>query len=207
VKTPRFRHSLFIILVVIVLLGGVILVDYLVQLGRSEGKVQPGTEAQIGGAFTLLDQTGRRVSERDFADKYKLIFFGFTHCPDVCPTALSKMSQVLRLLGPRSEQLYPLFITVDPERDSPERLHYYSQSFAPGIVYLTGTEAEIKPVLEAWKATRAKIAAASGGAEAYAMTHSSLIYLMTPDNRLAQAYTWEDSPEDMVKSLGRWLTD
>jgi protein SCO1 len=190
----------------------VALLDYFVQLDRSEGEVPPGTEADIGGKFTLIDHSGRQVTNADFADKYKLIFFGFTHCPDVCPTTLARLSKTLALLETLSDKLYPLFITVDPERDTPERLKKYSKSFDPRIIYLTGSDSEIAEVLKAWKATRAKVAAREGGfigegysASTYSMNHSSVLYLMTPGNRLAASYNWEVSSEKMAESIGAWL--
>jgi protein SCO1/2 len=197
-KLLNLKQSLFTITLVLTLLGGAALVDYLVQLSRSEGAVAPGTEADIGASFSLIDQSGKPVTNADFADKYKLIFFGFTHCPDVCPTTLSRMSRTLEQLGPLADQLYPLFITVDPERDTPDQLSEYAKSFNPGIIYLTGSNEEIASVLKAWKATRAKVASQNGEEDAYSMNHSSVLYLMTPDNRLAASYNWEIPLEQMV---------
>lgn len=200
-ETTNLKQSLLTLVMVVTLLGGVALVDYFVQLGRSEGAVAPGTEADIGASFSLIDQSGKPVTNADFGDKYKLIFFGFTHCPDVCPTTLSRMSRALEQLGPLVDQLYPLFITVDPERDTPDQLSEYAKSFNPGIIYLTGSNEEIASVLKAWKATRAKVASRNGEEDAYSMNHSSVLYLMTPDNRLAASYNWETPPEQMVASI------
>lgn len=200
-KLLNLKQSLFTITLVLTLLGGAALVDYLVQLSRSEGAVAPGTEADIGASFSLIDQSGKPVTNADFADKYKLIFFGFTHCPDVCPTTLSRMSRTLEQLGPLADQLYPLFITVDPERDTPDQLSEYAKSFHGGIIYLTGSNEEIASVLKAWKATRAKVASQNGEEDAYSMNHSSVLYLMTPDNRLAASYNWEIPLEQMVASI------
>ena len=211
------RLSLKTVILAAALLISVALVDYFIQLGRSEGEVPPGTEADIGGSFTLIDQSGRQVTSAGFADKHKLIFFGFTHCPDVCPTTLARLSKTLDLLGTQSDKLYPLFITVDPERDTPERLKQYSSSFDSRITYLTGPDEEIARVLTAWKATRAKVAAREDGSSTkdysmkpysmnhYSMNHSSVLYLMTPDNRLAASYSWDISPEKMTKSIGARL--
>ncbi|RLA46623.1 MAG: SCO family protein [Gammaproteobacteria bacterium] len=199
------KRGLLTTLVILALLVTVALVDYLIQLGRSEGAVAPGTEAGIGGEFSLVDQSTTPVTNTDFSDRYKLIFFGFTHCPDVCPTTLSRMSQTLKQLGPLADQLYPLFITVDPERDTPERLSQYAKAFDPRIIYLTGSPEEIAQVLKAWQATRAKIAAQTAGSNDYTMSHSSVLYLMTPDDRLAASYNWEIEPEAMERSISSWL--
>lgn len=137
------RRRLLLGIAIVVLFAGGVLVDYLTALKRSEGLVAPGTEAGIGGRFALVDATGRAVTEADFADRYKLIFFGFTHCPDVCPTMLARMSVILRALGPAADHLYPLFITVDPVRDTPERLRDFGRLFDPRIVYLTGAPEQI----------------------------------------------------------------
>ncbi len=185
---------------VLVFLCVLALADYLVQLNRTEGSVAPGTEAQIGGEFSLVDQSGKPVTGADFADKHKLIFFGFTHCPDVCPTTLSKMSKLLERLGSDSNQLYPIFITVDPERDTPERLRQYSKAFHSSIIYLTGSSKEVEAVLKAWKATRAKIASADDMG-VYSMNHSSALYLMAPDNTLVTSYKWEIPTKNMENSI------
>ena len=206
-KAQTLKHGLLTVVLSALIIGGIALVDYLIQLGASEGTVPPGTEAQIGGVFSLVNQFNEPVNNESYADRYKLIFFGFTHCPDVCPTTLSRMTQALNQLGPLSEKLYPLFITVDPERDTPARLKEYAKAFDPRIIYLTGSPDEIAKVLKAWKASRAKIATEKGEAtdEDYSMSHSSVLYLMTPDDRLVDSYNWEIQPDKMVDSISEWL--
>lgn len=189
---------------VLALLGVLAVTDYLVQLKRSEGRIPPGTEASIGGQFALVDASGRAVTERDFADRYKLIFFGFTHCPDVCPTTLARMSVILRALGPAATRLYPLFVTVDPERDTPERLREYARQFDPRIIYLTGTPDQIAKVLEAWRVSTAKIAA---GQDDYSMNHSAVLYLMTPAGQLAASFRWDDVEADIADDIRGYLSD
>jgi protein SCO1/2 len=206
-KPQTLKHGLLTVVLSVLIIGGIALVDYLVQLGRSEGTVPPGTEAQIGGVFSLINQFNEPVNNESYADRYKLIFFGFTNCPDVCPTTLSRMTQALNQLGPLNDKLYPLFITVDPERDTPARLKEYAKAFDPRIIYLTGSADEIAKVLKAWKANRAKIATEKGEAteEDYSMSHSSVLYLMTPDDRLVESYNWEIQPDKMVESIGKRL--
>ena len=206
-KTQTLKHGLLTVVLSLLIIGGIALVDYLVQLGRSEGTVPPGTEAQIGGVFSLVNQFNEPVNNESYADRYKLIFFGFTNCPDVCPTTLSRMTQALNQLGPLNDKLYPLFITVDSERDTPARLKEYAKAFDPRIIYLTGSPEEIAKVLKAWKASRAKIATEKGEAteEDYSMSHSSVLYLMTPDDRLVESYNWEIRPDKMVGSISEWL--
>ncbi|MEZ0153621.1 MAG: SCO family protein [Candidatus Reddybacter sp.] len=206
-KTQTLKRGLLTVVLSAAIIGGVALIDYLIQLGRSEGTVPPGTEAQIGGIFSLVNQFNEPVNNESYADRYKLIFFGFTNCPDVCPTTLSRMTQALSQLGPLNDKLYPLFITVDPERDTPARLKEYAKAFDPRIIYLTGSPDEIAKVLKAWKASRAKIATEKGEAteEDYSMSHSSVLYLMTPDDRLLESYNWEIRPDKMVDSISEWL--
>jgi len=206
-KSQTLKRGLLTVVLSAAIIGGIALIDYLVQLGNSEGTVPPGTEAQIGGTFSLLNQFNEPVNNESYADRYKLIFFGFTNCPDVCPTTLSRMTQALSQLGPLNDQLYPLFITVDPERDTPARLKEYAKAFDPRIIYLTGSPDEIAKVLKAWKASRAKIATEKGEAteEDYSMSHSSVLYLMSPDDRLLDSYNWEIRPDKMVDSIRGWL--
>lgn len=186
------------LLVLLVLVALVPVADYLIQLQRSEGRIPPGAEGRISGRFELVDQHGRAVTEADFADRHKLVFFGFTHCPDVCPTTLARMSVVLRLLGPAAARLHPLFITVDPERDTPERLREYAKSFDPRIVYLTGTPQQVAAVLDSWWVTRAKIAAGEGD---YSMEHSAVLYLLNPVGEVIASYRWDLSEADLVGDL------
>lgn len=198
----RIRRAMAIVGSVVGVLFTLALVDYLIQLRNSEGAVPPGTEAQIGGAFSLLDQTGASVTERNYADRYKLIFFGFTHCPDVCPTTLSRVSTILRELGPLADRVYPLFITVDPARDTPERLREYAKSFDPRIVYLTGSATDIERAMTAWRATRAKFAV---GDDDYSMSHSAVLYLMAPAGALLKSYSWDTPIDEVTSSLKGYL--
>ena len=108
--------------------------------------------SSVGGPFTLTDQDGRRVTERDFAGATHLVFFGFTHCPDVCPTTLQQIGDVLQALGPKGKDTKALFIAVDPERDTPEALKTYLASFDPRIVGLTGSQEEVNAAVKAYRA-------------------------------------------------------
>lgn len=201
-KTPGIKRTVFIIVSVVLLVGITFVVDYLLQLRENKGLVPPGTEAQIGGAFSLVDQTGRAVTEKSFSDRYQLIFFGFTHCPDVCPMTLGRVSAILQRLGPLADRLYPLFITVDPQRDTSQRLREYAKPFDPRIIYLTGTDAEVEHVMEAWRATRSKCAV---GEHDYTMNHSAVLYLMAPDGKLVKSYGWDQAPEAIELSIRKYL--
>ena len=129
----------------------------------------------IGGPFTLTDQSGRRVTERDLLGKPTLIFFGFTYCPEVCPTTLAAMTAWLKALGPQADRLNVVYVTIDPERDTPRQMAAYLTAFDPRIRGLSGTPAQIKQIASEYSVYYQKVPLAGGG---YTMDHSSMIYLM-----------------------------
>jgi protein SCO1/2 len=152
------------------------------------------TASTIGGPFTLVDQDGHTVTNASYHDKWLLIYFGYTHCPDACPTALSDMAEALSGLGPRRAKLQALFITVDPERDTPAVMKDYTAAFDAGIVGLTGSVAQIA---QAAKAFHVYYARDKSTGPDYGMAHSSVIYLMGPDGRFVTNFTGEATPEAM----------
>jgi protein SCO1/2 len=135
----------------------------------------------VGGPFDLIDHGGRRRTDADFRGKLVLIYFGYTRCPDVCPTELQALSLALDLLGTAGDAVQPLFITVDPERDTPSLLADYVTSFHPRLVALTGQESAIRKVALAYKVYFARSNAAQGGD--YAVDHTGFIYLVGKDGR------------------------
>jgi protein SCO1/2 len=132
---------------------------------------------KIGGGWALTGMDGKSYTSSDFAGKAQLVFFGFTQCPDICPTALAELSEMMRTLGDQASRVQVLMITVDPERDSPEVLRAYVSGFNASFLGLTGTPAQIKQVAASFKAYYAKAPAAKGG---YSMDHSSSFYLLDP---------------------------
>lgn len=154
---------------------------------------------QIGGAFTLTDHNGNTVTDKAYSGQYKLIYFGFTYCPAICPTELQKISQVLRDLGEQAEQIQPLFITVDPERDTPEVMREYVKLFHPKIIGLSGEPEQIAPVLKNYKIYANKVE--DEDMSDYTMDHSSLIYLMDEDNNLKSVYRIEDDAAFILKDI------
>jgi protein SCO1/2 len=161
------------------------------QQGQSTGEVA------IGGPFSLIDQDGVRRTDKDFAGKAMLIFFGFTHCPDVCPTTMSIISAALEQLGEDADRVRPIFVTVDPKRDTPELLKGYLMSFDPRFVGLTGTEEEVAAAARAYKVYyRAQSAEPDA-----AFDHSSIIYLMDSNGRYLAHYTLETKPDEMAASI------
>jgi protein SCO1/2 len=156
----------------------------------------------VGGPFRLTDQNGRTVTDADFKGKPFLVFFGFTHCPDVCPTALFDMSEAFRRLGPDAEKMSALFISVDPERDTPGKLKDYLQSFHPRISALTGTQAEIDAVTKTYKAYAKKVPLDGGE---YTMDHTAIVYLMDREGRFVAPFNLKRPADEAAKDLRRYL--
>lgn len=161
-------------------------------------------QAMIGGPFTLTDHTGKRVTDEDFRGRHMLVFFGFTFCPDVCPSALQVMSATLDKLGPKAERFVPILITVDPERDTPQQLALYVQSFHPRLVGLTGTPAEIDEVLRAYRVhTRKRVDPKSSAG--YTVDHPAQIYVMDPAGRYRAILDYTKGVDSVAASLSRVL--
>jgi cytochrome oxidase Cu insertion factor (SCO1/SenC/PrrC family) len=155
-------------------------------------------QAIIGGPFRLTDQAGKSVSDADFRGRYMLVYFGYSFCPDVCPTTLGVMAQALEKLGADSARIVPIFITVDPARDTPKVLADYMKAFGPGFVGLTGSDAQIKAAEKEYRVYAAKRPLENGN---YGMDHSSVIYLMGPAGKMISFYDEAISPDDLAKDL------
>ena len=164
------------------------------RLGRTVTQGQ----VEVGGPFTLTDQDGKKLSSTDFRGKYQLIYFGYSFCPDVCPTTLGVIAQALDKMGVEQNRIVPIFITIDPERDTPAILKKYMAAFGERFVGLTGTPAEIAAVEKEYRVYAKKTPLANGG---YGMDHSSVIYLMAPDGHLISFYDELISPDQLLKEL------
>lgn len=169
------------------------------------GNTVAGSDA-IGGTFTLTDHHGNTVSTQDYDGKYKLVFFGFTYCPDVCPAGLQKITQTMEALDAKqAAAIQPLFITIDPARDTPEVMQTYLQTYHDSLIGLTGTAEEIKAVEQQYKVYAARMddEAAPDG---YSMNHSSFIFLMGPNDDLISLFSSTDSPADIVRDIKNALS-
>lgn len=155
--------------------------------------------AAVGGPFRLTDHTGKAVSDADFRGRYMLIYFGYTFCPDVCPTELSTMAAAMDKLGPDADRVQPLFVTIDPERDTVAHMADYVPLFHPRLVGLTGTPDEIRAVAREFRVYAAKAPGSSG--EAYLMDHSSFVYLMGPDGKFVAVFPGGTGPEKMAGDI------
>ena len=156
----------------------------------------------IGGPFHLVDQDGKTVTDADLKGKWSLVYFVYTHCPDACPTALNDISIALDELGPKRSAVRPVFITVDPERDTPDVLKSYVTSFDAPILALTGTPQEIAQAAKGYRVYYAKHPEPGGD---YSMDHSSVIYVMDPEGRFTASFTHESSPEEIAERLKKLL--
>lgn len=186
------------------LLAVAILVLAYTPWGQSlwQGKVaQEMGAAAIGGPFKLTDQNGKLRSDADFRGRYALVFFGYTNCPDVCPTTLQTLTDAMTALGPKADKVTPVFITVDPDRDTAKALKDYAANFTPRLVMLTGSPADIAAVAKEYRVYYAK----AGEGPNYAMDHTALIYLMGPDGTYVTHYAPQATADDIAKDLSKRL--
>jgi len=198
---------LLILVLGLVLAGGGVLAWYLVQPAPPGGIVAGDTrtsgKALIGGPFTLTDQTGTQRSEADLEGRYALVYFGYTYCPDICPTSLTTMTQGLDILAEqapaKADAVLPVFVTVDPARDTVEQLAGYAEHFHPRLMALTGTEEQVAAAAKAYRIYYQKVE--EPGASDYLMDHSSIIYLMGPDGSYLTHFTHASTAEDIAKAL------
>ena len=154
-------------------------------------------KALIGGHFSLIDHTGKRVSEKDFLGKYLLVYFGYTYCPEVCPTTLQSISDAMDLLGKQADDVTPLFITVDPERDNREQLAEYVSNFHKHTVGLTGTKDELREVSKAYRVYIKKVISE----DAVDFDHSSITFLMGRDGTYITHFAYGVQGDEMAKKI------
>ena len=158
----------------------------------------------FGGPFTLIDHDGVTRTERDFVGQYLLVYFGYTTCPDICPTGLTAVADALDALGPLEDRVQPVFISVDPKRDTPKRLKAFVAKFHPRLIGLTGGESAVRTAARAYRVHRAKVAVpdAAGG---YLVSHGSLTYLMGPDGRFVTLFPHDTDADVMAKTLTKYV--
>ena len=165
------------------------------------GGSAPGPSA-IGGPFDLVDQNGQRVTDADFKGKPTLVFFGYTHCPDVCPATLFDVSEVLRALGKDGERVGALFVTVDPERDTAPVLKDYLSSFDPRLRAATGDRRSIDAVEKTYRVYAKKVPTDK---EDYTMDHTALVYLMDKQGRFVAPFSLKRRPEEAAADLRKYF--
>ena len=173
------------------------------QLLPTAGQQQSGTAA-IGGPFTLTDANGKTVTDADFRGRYMLIFFGFTNCPDICPAGLQLISAAMAKLGDKADKLVPVFVSVDPARDTPEKLASYVKNFDDRVIGLTGTPEQIADIAKVYRVFYEKTPNESAPGD-YGMNHTSIIYLMGPDGKYVRHFTPMTDLDEMVQRLDKLL--
>ncbi|MFA6265448.1 MAG: SCO family protein [Pseudolabrys sp.] len=199
--TPRSNH---ILIVAAAFLTGLVL--FLGALWYATGNIggsgAPSASA-IGGPFKLVDQNGKAVTDQDFKGKPLLVFFGYTHCPDVCPTTLFEVSEMLRVMGKDADRTAALFITVDPERDTSAVMKDYLSSFDPRMMAATGDRASIEAAEKAYRVYAKKVPTGKG--DDYSMDHTAMVYLMDKQGRFVAPFNLKRTPEEAAADLKKYL--
>jgi protein SCO1/2 len=197
------RRTTRLMLVLAAFLAGLVLCFAVVLLltGRGSAPLASGTAA-VGGPFKLTDQNGKAISDQDLKGRPFLVFFGFTHCPEVCPTALFDISEVLNRLGPDAEKVNALFVTVDPERDTPAALKEYLSSFNPRLIGVGGDADALAAVAKAYRVYYKKVPLKDGD---YTMDHTAIVYLMDKNGQFVAPFSLKRRPEDSAAELRRYF--
>jgi protein SCO1 len=203
----RMMRTVILALIGVAIGGGIALYQIksepavvVMQQSENANVSQSMAGIQLGGDFTLLDQTGKTVSQDDYADQFKLIYFGFTYCPAICPTELQKMAAAMKMVEPDvAEQVQPIFISVDPERDTVEVMREYVTLFDPNMVGLTGSVEQIDAIKKKYKVFATKVQDES--MTEYTVDHSSFIYLMSKDNKPLGIFRMEDGAEMIAAEM------
>jgi cytochrome oxidase Cu insertion factor (SCO1/SenC/PrrC family) len=196
----RFQRVFAIValLAALVIAGAAYYFSAQIQTATSTGT------ALVGGPFTLTDQDGRKVTEKDFLGKYLLVFFGYTYCPDLCPTELQVMSAALDSLGAKADAIQPVFISFDPERDTQEVLKQYVSNFHPRLMGLTGSPEEIAAAAKAYRVYYSKVPNSSAP-DTYLMDHSTITYLMDPQGKFLKHFSYSTDSASLAKALEQAL--
>ena len=189
-------------LVIVAAFGASLVIGLLVVLWAMGGLRSVTAPAAIGGPFQLTDQSGQTVSDQSLKGRPTLIFFGYTHCPDVCPTTLFEMSEVLKAMGADADRVNAYFVSVDPERDDVATIKSYLSSFDPHLKGLTGPPAAVADVLREYRVYARKVPSKDGD---YTMDHTALIYLMDRDGRFVSPFNLNRKPEEAATDLKRYL--
>ena len=196
-------RSVRVLLVAGAFLTGLILCFAVILLVSGRVSTPSVTQiATIGGPFSLTDQNGRTVTDRDLKGLPFLVFFGFTHCPDVCPTALFEVSEIMRALGPDADRVRVLFVTVDPERDTPAMLKDYLSSFDPHLSALTGDPEAVAAMAKAYRVYYKKVPLSEGG---YTMDHTAIVYLMNKEGKFVSPFNIKRPPDVAAADLRKYL--
>jgi protein SCO1/2 len=191
-----------ILLVLGAFVAGLVLFTTVVFIFTGRSPAPIAMPSAVGGPFNLVDQNAKPITDQDLKGHPFLVFFGFTHCPDVCPTTLFEVSEILRAAGPGAKDARALFITVDPERDTPAVLKDYLASFDPRVIGVTGDSEAIAAVIKSYRVYAKKVPTENGG---YTMDHTAIVYLMGKDGRFIVPFNMKRRPEEAAEDLKRYL--
>ena len=200
---PRRSILLFagacIVLAAVLAVGTIMVVNGRGDLGSASRQIGSTGQPDVGGPFQLVNQDGQAVDQTMLDGKWSLVFFGFTYCPDYCPTTLGMLEATKTALGDKADDVQIIFISIDPERDTPQALKDYlsSDGFPEGVIGLTGTPAQVRAAADAYRAVYQKV----GDGEDYTMNHSLTIYLMGPDGRLRSALGHDLGPANAARII------
>lgn len=183
-------------------LAGLVAFAGVILIVTGRGAAPIISPSAVGGPFRLVDHNSKPVTDQDFKGHPFLVFFGFTHCPDVCPTALFEVSEILRALGADGDRVNALFVTVDPERDTPDKLKDYLSSFDPRLIGVTGNTAAITAMEKAYRVYAKKVPLEKGD---YTMDHTAIVYLMDKDGKFVAPFNIKRRPADAAADLKRYL--
>ena len=189
-------------LVIVAAFVGSLVIGLMVMLWALGGTRSIATPAAIGGPFQLTDQTGQTVTDKEMQGRPTLIFFGFTHCPDVCPTSLFEISEVLRAMGQDADRVNAYFISVDPERDTADAMKDYLSSFDPHLKGLTGPPQDLAKVISEYRVYAKKVPLKDGD---YTMDHTALVYLMDREGKFVAPFNLKRTPDEAATDLKRYL--
>lgn len=198
------KRSTLAFLAAIILISSAVATGFVLMRTPYPGPHMVSGKALIGGPFTLTDHRGKRVTEKDFMGKFSLVFFGYTYCPDICPAELQVMSAALDQLGGNAKKVTPLFITIDPERDTVEQMNSYVSNFHEQLIGLTGSTQEIRAVTKAYKIYYHKVTDDPSSTE-YLMDHSSIVYLMSPEGEYLTHFSYGTGVDKMAKGIAKFL--
>ena len=199
------RRSILLFAGVCIAIAAAVAVTTVVMVNQRDGTIPPVEtstgQPAVGGPFQMVNQDGQAVDQTLLDGKWSLVFFGFTYCPDYCPTTLTALEATKQQMGDRAKDIQIVFVTVDPERDTPQALKDYlsSDGFPRGVIGLTGTPAQVKAAADAYRAFYQKV----GEGDAYTMNHSLTVYLMGPDGRFRSAIAHDLGPQRAAQVIER----
>jgi len=198
--SPFIRNGLVAFIAALILVLGTLIYQY----ERDSSEQDTLAAVAIGGPFTLTDQNGATRHDSDFRGKLMLVYFGYTFCPDVCPTTLATMTKALEKLGPQATEVVPVFVTVDPDRDTVAQMKLYASNFAPDLVALTGTQDQIAAAANAYRVYY-RIAKPDKDGDPYTVDHTSFIYLMGRDGKYLGHFDPNVKADTMAATIGKQL--